>query len=69
MVKPLEQKPEDAESTEVDGLSLEISQSKGQKCVRCWHHREDVSTDPVHPELCKRCIENVDGKGETRTYA
>lgn len=68
-VKPLEQKPDDAKSTEVDGLSLEIKQSNGQKCVRCWHHREDVGTDLVHPELCNRCIENVDGKGESRAYA
>lgn len=69
IVKPLSHRPEDAKSTEVEGLSLEIKQSNGQKCVRCWHHREDVGTDPVHPELCNRCIENVDGKGETRVYA
>ena len=39
------------------------------KCVRCWHHREDVGSHDDHPELCARCIENVDGDGEQRRYA
>ena len=43
--------------------------SKHTKCVRCWHHREDVGSHTVHPELCGRCIENVDGAGEIRRYA
>lgn len=61
--------PADAKATEIEGLHLHINASAGKKCVRCWHHREDVGTDPTHPELCNRCIENVDGKGETRAYA
>ncbi|MFV2032409.1 MAG: isoleucine--tRNA ligase, partial [Gammaproteobacteria bacterium] len=39
------------------------------KCVRCWHHREEVGSHHTHPELCARCIENVDGDGEIRRYA
>ena len=39
------------------------------KCVRCWHLREDVGTSTEHPELCGRCIENVDGSGESRIHA
>ena len=61
--------PADASTTEMDGLWLSIGVSAGQKCVRCWHHRNDVGTHQAHPELCGRCIENVDGKGETRAYA
>ncbi|MCR6496978.1 isoleucine--tRNA ligase [Thermomonas sp. S9] len=38
------------------------------KCVRCWHHREDVGAHAAHPLLCGRCVENVDGAGETRVY-
>ena len=37
------------------------------KCVRCWHHRADVGANVLHPELCGRCVSNVDGPGETRT--
>ncbi|MBP3984974.1 isoleucine--tRNA ligase [Pseudoxanthomonas helianthi] len=38
------------------------------KCVRCWHHRADVGVDPAHPELCGRCVSNVEGPGEDRKW-
>ncbi len=38
------------------------------KCVRCWHHRADVGVDPAHPELCGRCVSNVEGPGEDRRW-
>ena len=31
------------------------------KCVRCWQHRPDVGSHPEHPELCGRCVTNVEG--------
>jgi isoleucyl-tRNA synthetase len=46
-----------------------VQTAKGTKCTRCWHIKEDVGSDLKHPELCTRCIENVDGEGETRRYA
>ena len=39
------------------------------KCVRCWHHREDVGANDAHPELCARCVDNVEGDGEKRRFA
>ncbi len=42
--------------------------SAAQKCVRCWHKREDVGSYPKHPQLCGRCVTNVDGPGEQRRY-
>ncbi len=38
------------------------------KCVRCWHHRADVGAHAAHPELCGRCVSNVDGPGEDRKW-
>jgi isoleucyl-tRNA synthetase len=38
------------------------------KCIRCWHHREDVGAHADHPEICGRCISNVDGPGEERKW-
>ena len=38
------------------------------KCVRCWHHRADVGAAPDHPQLCGRCVSNVDGAGEDRKW-
>lgn len=63
------QVPAGAESTDVDGLWLSVSAAEGKKCERCWHVTEDVGSHETHPELCARCITNVDGEGELRKYA
>jgi isoleucyl-tRNA synthetase len=60
---------QEAVATEVMGLSVAVSVSSAQKCSRCWHHREDIGNHVTHPELCDRCVENVEGKGEKRAYA
>jgi isoleucyl-tRNA synthetase len=39
------------------------------KCGRCWHLRADVGQDPIHPDLCGRCISNLSEPGETRHAA
>ena len=61
--------PEGVTATEVDGLWLTVAQSTGTKCERCWHFTDDIGQDETHPELCARCITNVDGEGETREFA
>ena len=58
-----------AVDTDIDGLKLLIEKSKDKKCVRCWHFRPDVGTYAAHPELCGRCVENIDGSGEVREFA
>ncbi|HID81775.1 MAG TPA: isoleucine--tRNA ligase [Chromatiales bacterium] len=71
-IHPLSDKPEGLETQSLkDGQTLAIAASASQheKCIRCWHHREDVGSDKKHPEICGRCIENVDGSGEVRQYA
>ena len=60
--------PEDAIQTEIEGIKLKVVISQQPKCVRCWHQRYDVGERPEHPELCGRCVENVDGDGETRLF-
>ena len=50
-------------------IKIEIRKSDHNKCVRCWHLREDVGKHDQHPELCSRCIENIEGTGEVRQYA
>ncbi len=63
-----DQAPADALDTPLKGLKLKVSSSKHEKCVRCWHHREDIGANSEHPELCGRCVENVAGEGESRTH-
>lgn len=50
-------------------LRIEVAPSPHEKCERCWHHRADLGTDPAHPQLCGRCVDNLFGQGETRHYA
>ena len=52
-----------------DEMWVAVQACSHEKCVRCWHHREDVGTSKEHPELCGRCIDNVEGDGEQRGYA
>ncbi|MDQ7017386.1 MAG: zinc finger domain-containing protein, partial [Gammaproteobacteria bacterium] len=63
------ERPNEAESCEQVGLWIVSQASKETKCGRCWHHRQDVGQDETHPELCGRCVENVDGAGEPRAFA
>ena len=67
-VRPLTVKPDTAVETEQAGLYIEASASAYAKCDRCWHHREDVGANSEHPELCGRCVENVEGEGEIRRF-
>jgi len=39
-----------------------------EKCVRCWHRRADVGANAAHPELCTRCVSNIEGPGEERKW-
>lgn len=59
------------EAVLTDGTTIRIktSASPKSKCVRCWHHRDDVGSNTEHPELCGRCVENVAGDGEQRNFA
>lgn len=51
------------------GAWITVRVQDAPKCVRCWHRRPDVGSDPRHPEICGRCVSNLDGPGETRRYA
>ncbi|MEM8594798.1 MAG: class I tRNA ligase family protein, partial [Pseudomonadota bacterium] len=61
--------PEHAESTDIDGIKVVINVSGHKKCDRCWHHHPSVSQIAAHPELCERCVSNINGDGEERYYA
>jgi isoleucyl-tRNA synthetase len=58
-----------AVSSSAEGVWIDVKPSEQPKCVRCWHLRSDVGIDPRHPELCARCVVNVEGPGEERKFA
>ncbi|MBI5451184.1 MAG: isoleucine--tRNA ligase [Gammaproteobacteria bacterium] len=75
-VHPLAQRSDDAIEAAIEDPAVPVATlwiraraSAHAKCVRCWHHREDVGSHHQHPELCGRCVDNVEGAGEQRHYA
>jgi isoleucyl-tRNA synthetase len=60
--------PQNAVSSGRAGVWIALKPSSNTKCVRCWHRRPDVGRYAQHPELCGRCVTNLDGSGEQRRY-
>ena len=50
-------------------LSVIVRPAETEKCERCWHHCLDVGSVRAHPTLCGRCVNNIEGAGEQRTFA
>jgi len=58
----------DARLTSNPGLKILVSASKFLKCDRCWHHHSSVGKNSEHSLLCERCITNIEGLGESRSF-
>lgn len=59
----------EAVATDMPGLALHIQATEHAKCERCWHRRADVGASEAHPGICGRCVDNIAGTGEVRSYA
>ena len=57
-----------AANTGRSGVWVLAQPSADPKCVRCWHRRADVGSDARHPQLCARCVSNIEGPGERRKF-
>jgi isoleucyl-tRNA synthetase len=55
-------------SNETNAIKVSAHASSKTKCVRCWQLREDVGSHAAHPQLCGRCIGNIEGPGEDRRF-
>ena len=69
MTAALAEAPAEAVESEMPGLKLLVRKTAHAKCGRCWHHLPDVGAHAEHPEICGRCVENIEGAGEVRHYA
>src|SRR5690554_4247664 len=38
-----------------EGIAVDVSHAEGEKCERCWKYFLEMSGDPEHPTICKRC--------------
>ncbi len=52
-----------------DALAISVSPSEDTKCERCWHYVADVGSNAEHPTICGRCVSNLFGAGEVRSFA
>ncbi len=59
----------EGQDQEVTGIRAVVNPSQYTKCVRCWHYVADVGQHEQHPELCSRCVANIEGVGEVRRFA
>ncbi|HJS90042.1 MAG TPA: isoleucine--tRNA ligase [Steroidobacteraceae bacterium] len=50
------------------GVWIAVKPTSDPKCIRCWQRRPDVGSNPKHPEICDRCVSNVEGPGEERRF-
>ena len=56
----------EAKVKEGNTFKIKVTTSKNAKCVRCWHRDLSVGSIQEHPELCNRCIDNIENDGEQR---
>jgi isoleucyl-tRNA synthetase len=71
-VHPSSESPADAVAAEEGDANtawIVVRPSEHGKCVRCWHKCPDFGANVQHPELCGRCVINVEGPGETRRHS
>jgi isoleucyl-tRNA synthetase len=61
--------PADTVSATHGGVWIAVRPVTAPKCIRCWHHREDVGSSTEHPQICARCVGNLAMPGETRKFA
>ncbi|HEY6644461.1 isoleucine--tRNA ligase [Povalibacter sp.] len=71
-VHPAQERPADAapaQEGDRNNAWILVRPTTSTKCVRCWHKRPDVGVSAQHPELCGRCVTNLDGPGESRRFS
>lgn len=67
-ILPLAEADKNAVAVDAGPFKILAKVSTHQKCVRCWHYVASVGQDSHDPELCERCVSNVNGSGEMRRY-
>ncbi len=55
------EKPDEIyKSLDIEGLSIRVEPTSGEKCERCWIHDPTVGQDKDHPTICNRCLDVLD---------
>ena len=48
-------------SQDSESALIEVTRSKGEKCNRCWHYKNDLGINSRHPNICSRCVDILEG--------
>ena len=48
-----------AETALEEEMAVAVERATGRKCVRCWNYRDSVGTVSGHPDICRRCAEQL----------
>ena len=51
------------QSSEIDGMHIQVEPAPGEKCERCWVHDTSVGSDPEQATICDRCRQALAGMG------
>lgn len=43
------------------GVAVTVAKAPGEKCHRCWNYKESVGMNEEHPEICDRCVQQLEG--------
>jgi isoleucyl-tRNA synthetase len=49
-------------STTTETFGIGVADVEGVKCDRCWNYSTHVGTSELHPLLCDRCVDAIDGE-------
>ncbi|MBW2055970.1 MAG: isoleucine--tRNA ligase [Deltaproteobacteria bacterium] len=50
------------ENPEIGGVEVKVDRARGKKCERCWNYDTSVGKNRVHPTICSRCLEVIEGE-------
>ena len=70
-VKSTSERAENSVATQDGNMFILGEASTAKKCERCWHRTDDVNSSPEYPDICSRCVSNIDTiqAPEKRCYA
>lgn len=49
-------------NAQTEAVGIGVVKADGEKCDRCWNYSTLVGKFELHPLLCERCVEAIDGK-------
>jgi len=49
-----------SDEADAEEPAVSVSKAAGAKCVRCWNYKTSVGCNPLYPDICDRCVVQVE---------